>query len=139
MKINNSIKEPAISQYDVYNGGSLKPINTENLLNNPIAIDQLLNDHNAKIKEIENLRDDNQQLISELEYQKTSPFFAIFSTIVNLGGTVVVGYGVNLLASENKTEGSYVLIFIGALLDFVGSLESVLFRWARSWFNKPKK
>lgn len=136
MSHKNSIREPAISQYDVYNGGILKPINTENLLDNPIAIDQLLNDHNSLTKEIKNLQDENLQLKSELEFQRTSPFIAIFATFVNISGTIISGYGVNLLSTDKKTEGAWIIIIVGALLVIAGSLMTVLYRWARGWFNQ---
>lgn len=136
MSHKNSIREPAISQYDVYNGGILKPINTENLLDNPIAIDQLLNDHNSLTKEIKNLQDENLQLKSELEFQRTSPFIAIFATFVNISGTIISGYGVNLLSTDKKTEGAWIIIIVGALLVIAGSLMTVLYRWVRGWFNQ---
>lgn len=139
MNHENSIKESVISQEDVYNGGDLRKIATEDLLDNPTAIDQLVNDYNAKIKEIKNLQDENRQLKSDLEYQKTTPYIALFSTLFNVCGTIVVGLGVSLISFEGNENVSVVLMVTGGFTVVFSSLMSVLYRWARGWFNKTKK
>ena len=122
------------SQFSLYNGGELNKILTKDLVNNEVAIKQLINEYNLKSKEIQELREERIGLKTELDHQKTSPFYAIVSAICNIIGTIIVGYGVNLLSTEDS--GIYLVILGGALI-LVSNIQTICHRWVRQWFSSP--
>ena len=126
-KYNSSISQPQISPQDIYNGGGFKPIATKDLLNNETAIDQLLNDHNQKSQKIEELQTGIGSLRSSLEFQRASPFVSILSAIINVLGTCVVAYGVNLCTMFEPIKGGYILVVIGSVLVVLSNTAVILY------------
>lgn len=135
---NNQVNVPGINEFNIYEGGTLNEIKIVDLMNNETAIKQLLNSHNLKIKEVHNALGQISNLNSEIEYQKTAPFVSIIGLIVNLGGSTVSALAVNFLSADNPPEYSGWLLAIGFLLVFVGSLGTILYPYARSFFNRKK-
>lgn len=133
---NSQVNIPDINELNIYEGGSLNEIKISDLMNNETAIKQLLNSHNIKIKEVHNAHGVIAILKSEIEYQKTSPFVSIIASVINLAGSTVIALAVNFLSSENPPQYAKLLLFIGFLLVLVGSLGTILYPYARSFFNK---
>lgn len=125
---------PGEKRFSLYNGGELNDILTKDLVNNEVAIRQLINDYNLKSREIQELREKEVVLQSELDHQKTSPFYAIISAIVNVIGTIIVGYGINLLTSGTNSMG---LIILGGILILTSNIQTICHRWVRKWFASP--
>lgn len=96
-KKSSEILETVIDECNIYEGGGLSPITSDNLIGNPIAIRQLINSHNLKVKEATNLRNTVSTLEGELSYLRTSPFISIVSVVINLSGTIIIGFAINLL------------------------------------------
>lgn len=136
-KKNSKTNSSNVAPHEIYNNGTLSNISTSDLLNNEVAIRQLLNDHIVKVAEVEKLNDTVGELKSDLEYQKTSPAYAIFSTFFNILGSILIGIGSSQLADE-KNDTDYALLVIGGLLILLGNLMNILHRWIRQWCNKPK-
>lgn len=118
-------------QFSVYNGGELNRILTKDLVNNEVAIKQLINEYNLKSAEIIVLREREIELKAELDHQKTSPFYAIISAVMNIIGTIIVGYGINRLSS--KTD-DFFLVLLGGVIVLVSNIQTVCHRWVRQWF-----
>jgi hypothetical protein len=135
---NSSINIPNINELNIYEGGTLNEIKISDLMNNEIAIKQLINTHNLKINEVHNAQNKISSLTSEIEFQRTAPFVSILALIVNLGGSTVGALGVNFLSSENPPAYSGLILFIGFFLVFIGSLGSILYPSARKYYNKNK-
>ncbi len=129
---------PDITELNIYEGGTLNEIKTTDLINNETAIKQLINSHNLKIKEVHNANGQISILNSELEYQKTSPFVSIIALIVNLGGSTVSALAVNFLSAGTPPKYANLLLIIGFILVSVGSLGTILYPYARGFFNKKK-
>ncbi len=129
---------PDITELNIYEGGTLNEIKTTDLINNETAIKQLINSHNLKIKEVHNANGQISILNSELEYQKTSPFVSIIALIVNLGGSTVSALAVNFLSADTPPKYANLLLIIGFILVSVGSLGTILYPYARGFFNKKK-
>ena len=129
---------PDITELIIYEGGTLNEIKTTDLINNETAIKQLINSHNLKIKEVHNANGQISILNSELEYQKTSPFVSIIALIVNLGGSTVSALAVNFLSADTPPKYANLLLIIGFILVSVGSLGTILYPYARGFFNKKK-
>ncbi len=132
---NGEINEPDFNELGIYEGGSLNEISCSDLVNNEIAIRQLINNYNLKIKESARLQREIGTLKSDLEYQKTSPFISIIAMLVNIVGTIIVGYGVNLLSASDAGLPSTTFIVLGGILIVVSNLSTILYRWAKEWFN----
>ena len=136
---NTRVNIPDLNELNIYEGGTLNEIRILDLMGNETAIKQLINTHNIKIKEVHNAQYRISLLQSEIEYQKTAPFVSILALIVNLAGSTVSALAVNFLSSQNPPPYSNCLLIIGFVLVFVGSLGTILYPYARSFFNKKKK
>lgn len=138
-KNRSQVKNPNLDELSIYEGGSLNEINADDLLNNKIAITQLINSHNLKIKELGRSQIKVSELTCDIEYHKTAPFISIFALFVNLGGSTVSAFAVNLLSVPKPPKYALILLIIGGLLVLVGSLCTILYPYARNWFNKKEK
>lgn len=76
----NKISLDDLPQSQIYENGELYSISIEDLKGNKVAIMQLINDYNTKVKTIERLQKSESQLSSELQYQNASPFFCNHSS-----------------------------------------------------------
>lgn len=132
----SQVNIPNINELNIYEGGTLNEIKIVDLMNNETAIKQLINSHNLKIKEVHNAQGQVSALMSEIEYQKTAPFISIIALIVNLAGSTVSALAVNFLSVDNPPKYSGWLLGIGFLLVFVGSLGTILYPYARNFYNK---
>ena len=128
-------QDPSLKQFSLYNRGELNAILTKDLVNNEVAIKQLINEYNIKTREIQELREVEIELQSELDHQKTSPFYAIISAFFNIIGTIIVGYGINALASGAK---SVFLVVLGGVLILGSNIQTICHRWVRQWFANSK-
>jgi hypothetical protein len=132
----SSVHIPNVNELTIYEGGALNRISIDDLKGNEVAIRQLLNTHNLKIKEVHQARGKISDLNAEIEYHRTSPFFSIAAMVVNLLGTIITGLGVNFLSSNPAPAYSLPVVICGGLLVFTGSLIPVLYPVARKYFNK---
>lgn len=133
---NSRVILPELNELNIYEGGSLNEIKAEDLRDNVTAIKQLINSYNLKIKEIQLKQSEIINLKSDLEYQKTAPFISIVSMIVNLLGSTISAIAVNLLTADSPSKYSVWLLVIGFVLVAVGSLATILYPYAREFYNK---
>ncbi|WP_458452063.1 hypothetical protein [Alistipes finegoldii] len=129
---NNAIQPPALDELNIYEGGTLNSISINDLLGNAVAITQLVNDYNLKIKEVANTRQEITELKSHIEFLKVSPFISFLATVINIIGSVTIAIGVNNISNKLGVT----LIILGAILVLAGSLSTVFYPYARGWFNK---
>lgn len=134
----SQVNIPDINELNIYEGGSLNEIKIADLMNNETAIKQLINSHNLKIKEVHNAQGQISELVSEIEYQKTAPFISIIALIVNIVGSTVSALAVNFLSAIEPPKFAGLLLAIGFILVFVGSLGTILYPYARNFFNQKK-
>lgn len=71
----NKISPDDLPQSQIYENGEFYSISIADLKGNEVAIMQLINDYNTKVKTIERLQKSESLLASELQYQNASPFF----------------------------------------------------------------
>lgn len=105
---------------------------------NEIAIIQLLNDYNTKVKKIDELQESEKQLSAELQYQNASPFFSIIAALVNVIGSVISCCGVNFITGKDNINMGNCLVIAGGLLLLLGSIMTIFYRYIYKWTNKPK-
>ena len=128
----------AFQQSQVYENGNLHSISIDDLKGNEIAIMQLINDYNTKVRTIENLQQTEKRLASELQYQNASPFFAIIATLINIIGSVISCCGVNFITGDDNVMVGYILVVSGSLLLFSGSALTICYKYVYRWMNKTK-
>lgn len=134
----NKIRMEAFQQSQVYENGNLHSISIDDLKENEIAIMQLINDYNTKVRTIENLQQTEKRLASELQYQNASPFFAIIATLINIIGSVISCCGVNFITGDDNVMVGYILVVSGSLLLFSGSALTICYKYVYRWMNKTK-
>ena len=137
--MSNNITNVNMDELRIYEGGNLIEIKVDDLLNNETAIRQLLNTYHIKLNEIKTKDKDILDLNTSLEYHKTTPFMAIVAMLVNLVGSTIIALSANLLTLTNSPSYSGWLLGAGIFLVVIGSLSTILFPYARKWFNKGKK
>lgn len=136
-KDNSKAIVPQLSELGVYDGGNLNEITTGDLINNEVAIKQLINTYNIKISELKTASETITTLTTEVEFLKTTPFISIISMIINLLGSTVCSIAVNLLSTPEQTSNYAIpLLIIGFALVVVGSLFTILYPYAKNMFNK---
>lgn len=136
-KNNSKAIVPQLSELGVYDGGNLNEITTGDLINNEVAIKQLINTYNIKISELKTASETITTLTTEVEFLKTTPFISIISMIINLLGSTVSSIAVNLLSTPEQTSNYAIpLLIIGFALVVVGSLFTILYPYAKNMFNK---
>lgn len=67
-KNNSKAIVPQLSELGVYDGGNLNEITTGDLINNEVAIKQLINTYNIKISELKTASETITTLTTEVEF-----------------------------------------------------------------------
>ena len=134
----NKIKPDGLSQSKIYENGDLYNITVKDLKDNEIAIIQLLNDYNTKVKKIDELQESEKQLSAELQYQNASPFFSIIAALVNVIGSVISCCGATFITGKDNINMGNCLVIAGGLLLLLGSIMTIFYRYVYRWTNKPK-
>lgn len=125
----------------IYEGGGVAKITAEEIKGNEVAVRQLINAHNLAVTENKNKETEIQTINAQNEYLKTSPFVSIISALINVGGSVLIAVGVNLITGkEAGAEVTDIVILVtGILLVVIGSLANILYPFARGWFNEANE
>lgn len=132
----NKVVSPAFDESNIYERGELGQISIPELVDNEVAIRQLINQYNIKERLVKNLQEKANGLEAELRFQKTSPFYAAISCVVDVVGTISVGLGSNLLV--NNKELAIWMIALGAILVLVANIQTVCHRWVNGWLNRKE-
>lgn len=133
---NNKVVSPSVDGTCIYEGGELGQISLPELIGNEVAIKQLINQHNIKERLANNLQEKVNKLEEELSFQKTSPFYAIVSCVINIVGTILIGLGTSLL--EKNTSSAPLILVLGGLAIAVANIQTICHRWVYRWFNRKK-
>lgn len=110
-------------------------ISIAELTNNPTAIKQLINHHNDVQRKLSTAHEHLARVESEVEYLKTSPFLAVFALGGNVIGGTVSAIGVNIVTGSPSNHLGWVLVYIGCASVGLSGLMSILYPFARRWFN----
>ena len=123
-------------EMSVYEGGSLSQINAEDLKDNVVAIKQLINNHNIEISRSRQKDIEIQDYKSTIEYLRTSPFSAVVAAIMSISGSILMSFATNLYTQSTTPKYTWIIMSVGIVLLIVGSLSTILFPYARNWFNR---
>ncbi|MTB51691.1 hypothetical protein [Lewinella sp. W8] len=134
----NKAQIPEVNEMSIYEGGSLNRIVIDDLLENEVAIKQLVNRHNTTLKDLKKSREETANLRASLEYLRTTPFIAILALISNSIGSLLIAISVNFITDEKDQDYEYLILIAGIALVFLGSLSTILYPYANRWFNKKE-
>jgi hypothetical protein len=111
----------------IYEGGNLTAVSITELLNNEVAVRQLINEYNQTKREIQRLEEEAQQLKMEQARSTPQPWVLISNAIVSLVGALIIGIGTNYITSDKPPGGAAVVLTLGAVLSLLtASLPVVL-------------
>ena len=119
----------------IYEGGALTEIKVTDLLDNEVAIRQLINENNRNEHQLRNKETEIENYKSQAEYLKTSPFVAIIAAIINIAGAILLGAAVNFMTDKAEGPIPIIMLILSAILLLTGSLGTILYPYARKWFN----
>lgn len=106
----------AADEFSIYQDGKLSIVTIEELLENEVALRQLVNDFNL----IKRDNDRSKKIIDQLKLERAGyalqpPILSLVATI-NILGVVLVGLGTNYVTSSTPPSGAWVILIIGALI-----------------------
>lgn len=108
--INNTFSTQ-ISMGEIYEGGSLNSISIDELVDNRVAIRQLVNEVNIKNKQINTMSDEISSLKGEIVGLRNQTLIKWQDAIFNAIGAVVLAIGTNVLSSDLLV--AIILMLIG--------------------------
>lgn len=116
----------ATDETSIYENGVLRVIRVQDLLNNQVAISQLVNAHNLLYRERENLSAEVSSLKEVIATKTMQPLVAILLSVSNVFGVVLVGFGINYLSSQKVPPFASLVLWMGIILSAVPSILSPL-------------
>lgn len=111
MPDNNNTLSPQISMGEIYEGGALNSISIDELVDNRVAIRQLVNEVNIKNKQIKAMSDEIMSLKGEIVGLRNQTLIKWQDAIFNAIGAVVLAIGTNIVSSNLPV--SIMLILLG--------------------------
>lgn len=141
----NKVTSPNFGASDIYEGGDITQITADELKGNIVAIRQLINSHNLVASDNKKKEQTIQKLTSENEYLNTSPFVSIIASVVNIIGSLIIGLASEMVGNELQVKNGDIttkttsLLITGIVLIIIGSFATILYPYAREWFNKEKE
>jgi nitroreductase len=123
---NHEEEPPAITvvadAVSIYAGGKLTAVGISELLNNEVAVRQLINDYNQTKRENHQLHDQIQRLTVERAGLALQPAILGANAVFGIVGALLVGLGTNFITGERPPSGSWLLLFLGALISLVSAI-----------------
>lgn len=113
-------------ELSIYQGGNLTPVTIDDLLENEVAIRQLVNDLNRVKRESERFRSTIDQLKLERAGYALQPAILGFVAAINILGMIMVGLGTNYVTSDSPPQAAWVILAIGGLISVLTAVAPVL-------------
>lgn len=122
---------------DIYEGGHLFKITIDELVNNKVAIKQLINSNNVTKHELSDIKEDNKAKDIEINLLKITPLFSIIGIVLVVIGGSVLSIGVNMLSNNNSAVG-IILIILGIISTLSGNIFQIIYPSYSKHINKVK-
>lgn len=111
-----------VDAVSIYAGGRLTAVAIQDLLNNEVAVRQLINDYNQTKRENHDLEDEIRRMNVERAGLALQPAILAVNALFSLIGALLVGLGTNLVTSEKPPSTAWLLLSLGAVISFVSAL-----------------
>jgi hypothetical protein len=103
----------AADAVSIYEGGNLITVNIGDLLNNEVAVRQVINDYNQTKRESQQLERDLAQMKAERTGYALQPAILGIIALFNVGAVFLVGLGTNYLSSSPPVRGAGWILAAG--------------------------
>ena len=118
----NGLEENQIYEHGKYHG-----INVEELLNNEVAIRQVINNYNSQRRKLSKIEEDFERKNTEINILKIQPFVLIICITFNIFATVILSLGVNLLTGQSELKLGLFLLWMGIAGELIGNGTPVIY------------
>lgn len=119
----------------IYQGGNLTGVSIEDLLDNEVAIRQLINELNLEKRANHRSRKRIEQLQLERVGYSLQPYLLVCFAVMNLIGTTLVGIGTNLITAANPAQFAGWILFLGALLAVITAASPIVLPFIIQWVS----
>ncbi len=129
----------AADEISIYQGGNLTPVTIEDLLDNEIALRQLVNDLNLVKRENDRFKQTIEQLRLERAGYVLQPTLLVFVGMINILGVIAVGVGTNYVTSNSPPPAAWAVLAIGVLVSLLSAVAPVLLPLLIEHYSKRGK
>jgi len=106
----------------IYEGGKYLGITVSELLNNEVAIRQLINSHNGANRANESLMEE----LTEAREARPRTSTAITLAVMNVSGAILIGLATNYFASTSPPRAAAIILGVAVALTLFGSIAPVV-------------
>jgi hypothetical protein len=129
----------AADEISIYQGGKLTTVDIEELLDNEVAVRQLVNDLNLAKRDNERSKRIIEQLRLERAGYALQPAILAFVAAVNILGVVLVGVGTNYVTSSAPPPAAWVILIVGAFISLLTAIAPVVLPLLIDFYSKRKR
>lgn len=119
----------AADEVSIYEGGNLITIAIGDVLNNEVAVRQLINDYNWTKRTNVLLEQETVTLRIERAAHEVQPLVLIGNAVTAIIGAGLVGLGTNLLTQATPPPGSGWILAAGVALSILTSVLPIALPW----------
>lgn len=116
----------AADEISIYQGGNLTTVTIEDLLENEVALRQLVNGLNLVKRENDRFKENIEQLKLERAGYVLQPALLGFVAAINILGMIMVGLGTNYVTSDSPPQAAWAILLIGGLISLLTAIAPVL-------------
>jgi hypothetical protein len=109
-------------EVSIYEGGRLAAVAITELLNNEVAVRQLINDYNQTKRDNQELENEVQRLNVERAGLALQPALLGANAIFSIVGALLIGLGTNYVTSAQPPAGAWLILCLGGLIAVVSAI-----------------
>lgn len=110
----------------IYEGGNLRTVTIEELVDNDVALRQLINDFNLTKRENENIKKRIETLNLERAGYVLQPWILTFVAAMNILGVAIVGLATNYVTSNTPPPAAMLLLILGIIISVFSAVAPIL-------------
>jgi len=116
-----------VEEKDIYENGKILNIGIEEIVNNKVAVKQLINSNNTTKKRLFELEKSNKNKDVEIGLLKVQPFVSIICIVINIISTTILSIGVNILTGTKGSILGIILLILGIIGELAGNAIPVIY------------
>ena len=116
-----------VEEKDIYENGKILKIAIEEVVNNKVAVKQLINSNNATKKRLFELENSNKNKDVEIGLLKVQPFVSITCIVINIISTTILSIGINILTGTKNSKLGIVLLLLGIIGELAGNAIPIIY------------
>ncbi len=116
-----------VDEKDIYENGKILKIEIEEVVNNKVAVKQLINSNNATKQRLFELENSNKNKDVEIGLLKVQPFVSITCIVINIISTTILSIGINILTGTKNSILGIVLLLLGIIGELAGNAIPIIY------------